>query len=262
MPAPAPTVAASGGGPVLSRPSVRAPSPCRQQAWVARQPGQRHAVGLPTRKTHASAWSRPGRPSSVVIAPTTPPSSSQTARGNGGARARLDTATRPWTPVGGRHPSRGPRSADRRGLFVAEMAETASRSSTNACRRRGGKRPTARLLVNNDGDGETATGPDGPSIGEPSRAARRATDGRIGYIRRFSLATWPTSATSRCIPRQGFPRGGARQPTIQTAPTSLRARRFGNRLFITRSAASPEERSLDNNVFPVVYVADLSPARR
>ncbi len=150
-------------------------------------------------------------------------------------------------------------------LFVAEFAEsrvavidTASLAITSTIEV---DRPRA-LMVTNDldpsDDNETLV------VAEYfGRAVAEAKDdGRAGFLRLFSLADLlnPKSIRFDAID-SGFAKGGvATNPTVKTSPNQLGAIALANgRAYVTSVSASPEAPArFDNNVFPVVYVADLA----
>lgn len=152
-------------------------------------------------------------------------------------------------------------------LFVAEFAEsrvavidTATMTVTGAI---AGPRNPRALLVTNDRDEEDADEtlivaeffgvPDGPEGSDTSRD---------GVIRRYHLADLgPAGAIELDSVDSLFPKGGvAGGETVYASPNQLTAMATANgRLFITSVAASAAGPTrFDNNVFPVVYVADLA----
>lgn len=152
-------------------------------------------------------------------------------------------------------------------LFVAELAESRvsviDTASLQVVTSLAVDRPRA-LLVTNDGDpedvDETLVVPQFYGVPVPGKEAR--DDGRTGRVRRFSLADLSDRGDITLAPiDSGFPRvGGAGTPTVTTSPNQLAAvATAGGRLFVTSISASPEgPPRFDNNVFPVVYVADLA----
>jgi hypothetical protein len=151
-------------------------------------------------------------------------------------------------------------------LFVAEFAEsrvavidTATMTVTGAI---AGPRNPRALLVTNDRDEEDADEtlivaeffgvPDGPEGSDTSRD---------GVIRRYHLADLsPAGAIELDAVDSLFPKGGvAGGETVFASPNQLTAMATANgRLFITSVAASAAGPTrFDNNVFPVVYVANL-----
>jgi len=154
-------------------------------------------------------------------------------------------------------------------LFVAELAEsrvsvidtaTMTVSSTFIV-----DRPRALAITNNfdtSDDDETLVVTQFFGVATPGGEAK--DDGRTGKVRLYSLADLSTyrSVTLASLD-SGFPKGGvAGAPTIKTSPNQLSAAAVANgRVFITSTSASPElPVRFDNNVFPVVYVADIAGA--
>ncbi len=153
-----------------------------------------------------------------------------------------------------------------RQLFVAELAESRvalieTRTMTIS-RTAAVDRPRA-LLVTNDGnasdDDETVVVPQFYGVPQPGREAK--DDGRTGRIRRFSSLDLSDAGDIALAPTDsGFPKGGvAGAETVRTSPNQLAALATADgKLFVTSVSASPEGPvRFDNNVFPVVYVADL-----
>jgi DNA-binding beta-propeller fold protein YncE len=153
-------------------------------------------------------------------------------------------------------------------LFVAEMAEgrvsvidTASMTITGSI---DAPLVPRALLVTNDGDAddndETLIVPE--YFGEPTPGGEARDDGRRGLVRRYSLADLaPTGGITLLPTDSGFPRGGvAGNPNVTTSPNQLAAVAIADgRIYLTSVSASPEgPPRFDNNVFPVVYVADLA----
>jgi hypothetical protein len=125
----------------------------------------------------------------------------------------------------------------------------------------GPDRPRA-LLVTNDGDAEDADEllvvPE--FYGEPTAEAR--DDGRTGRVRVYQLSDLaPTQAITFAPVDSGVQRAGAPAgTTVKTSPNQLwSVSTRGSRIYVTSVSASPEgPPRFDNNVFPVVYVADLA----
>jgi len=152
-------------------------------------------------------------------------------------------------------------------LFVAEMAEGRV-SSIDAETLRGISavavdRPRT-LLVTNDLDAddadETVIVPE--FYGVPVPGGETRDDGRTGRVRRFSAADLSDQGDIVLSPiDSGFARNGdAAQGTVLTSPNQLASLAVAQgRVFITSVSASPEAPTrFDNNVFPVVHVADLA----
>jgi DNA-binding beta-propeller fold protein YncE len=152
-------------------------------------------------------------------------------------------------------------------LFVAEMAEgRVSVIDTESMEVSGFvdvDRPRA-LLVTNDGDGDD----DDETLlvteffGRPVAGGEGKDTGRSGTIRRFALADLEeASEISLAAIDSGFHLGGdPSKPTLTTSPNQLTAVAAANgRAYVTSVSASPEGPFRhDNNVYPVVYVADLA----
>lgn len=156
-------------------------------------------------------------------------------------------------------------------LFVAEFADsrvsvidTASLQITQSVKL---DRPRALLVTNNgnadDADERLAVT---QFYGEPVPGREAKDDGRTGKVRLYALADLAQYKDISLAPIDaGFPKGGvAGNPTIQTSANQLAA--LGTtqgKLFITSVSASPEPPArFDNNVFPVVYTADLESAEQ
>jgi len=154
-------------------------------------------------------------------------------------------------------------------LFVAEYAEsrvsvidTATMTVTSSF---SVDRPRA-LAVTNNGDAidsdETlivASYFGAAVAGQESKDA-----GRTGHLRLAALSDLATAkdVTLGAID-SGFPAGGvATNPTVHASPNQLGAIAINNgRLFVTSVEASPEGPTrFDNNLFPVIHVADLTSA--
>ena len=154
-------------------------------------------------------------------------------------------------------------------LFVAEYAEsrvsvidTATMTVTSSF---AVDRPRA-LLVTNNGDASDAdeTLVVAEYFGAPVAGKESKDDGRIGHVRLFALADLTHAQDIALAPIDaGFPKGGvAGNPTVHASANQLTSIAIANgRLYVTTIAASPEGPTrFDNNVFPVVYVADLATA--
>jgi DNA-binding beta-propeller fold protein YncE len=180
---------------------------------------------------------------------------------DGDAPAIDSTATVGSEPVGLALSPSGTR------LFVAEFAEgRVAVIDTETMAVIGSfavDRPRA-LLVTNNGDASEAdeTLVVTQFYGAPVAGRETKDDGRTGVVRRFALADLVEQpAITLAAIDSGFPKGGvAGNPTVTTSPNQLAAVATANgRLYITSVSASPEAPArFDNNVFPVVYVADLA----
>ncbi|MBA2543651.1 MAG: YncE family protein, partial [Deltaproteobacteria bacterium] len=152
-------------------------------------------------------------------------------------------------------------------LFVAELAEgRVSVIDTGTMTLEGSfrvDRPRA-LLVTNNGDDTDAdeTLVVTQFFGTPVPGKESKDDGRLGVVRTYSLANLEETKQIELAPLlSGFTKGGvADAPTLLTSPNQLSAVAVANgRLYITSVSASPDGPArFDNNVYPVVYVADLA----
>lgn len=152
-------------------------------------------------------------------------------------------------------------------LFVAEMAEgrvsVIDTESMTVTAFATVDRPRA-LLVTNDGDGED----DDETVlvtefyGRPVAGSEARDTGRTGAVHRFAVAGLDEGDTITLAPiDSGFHLGGdTAKPTLMTGPNQLGALAAANgRIYVTSVSASPEGPFRhDNNVYPVVYVADLA----
>jgi len=154
-----------------------------------------------------------------------------------------------------------------RKLFVAELAE--SRVSVIDTRTMTVEstfnvdRPRALAITNNldtNDDDETLVVTQFFGVATPGGEAK--DDGRTGKVRLYNLADLTTyKSIALASLDSGFPKGGvATNPTVKTSPNQLSAAAIANgRVFITSTSASPEgPPRFDNNVFPVIYVADVA----
>jgi len=153
-------------------------------------------------------------------------------------------------------------------LFVAEFAEsrvsvidTATMTVIDAIA--APHNPRALLVTNNgDASDDDETLIVAEYFGTPVPGREAKDDGRRGTLRRYALADLsPTGAIALAPTDSGFANGGvAGNPTVLTSPNQLGAMAtVDGRLYVTSISASPEgPPRFDNNVFPVVYVADLA----
>jgi DNA-binding beta-propeller fold protein YncE len=151
-------------------------------------------------------------------------------------------------------------------LFVAEYAESRLAVIDTATMKVGKAiaidRPRA-LVVTNDGDRDDA---DEAVIvaqyfGVPVPGREAKDDGRTGRLVKLSLDLGSPAEIALAPTDSGFPAGGvAGNPTVTTSPNQLAALAVADgRVYVTSVSASPEGPArFDNNVFPVVYVADLA----
>ena len=261
-----------GGGPVLlraSRSSTIALSGDRALVAMVNPDDDSLSIFQTSDDQRVARVATGDEPSSVVIGPD-----DQTAyvanradgtvvriAGLGGAAevdASIDVGSEPvglaLSPTGAR-------------LFVAELAEgRVSVIDTESMTVSGYvavDRPRA-LLVTNDGDDDD----DDETLlvtefyGRPVAGGEAKDTGRTGTVRRFALdGLDEASAISLAPIDSGFHLGGvAENPTLMTSPNQLAALATANgRVYVTSVSASPEGPfRYDNNVYPVVYAADLA----
>lgn len=151
-------------------------------------------------------------------------------------------------------------------LFVAELAESRLTVIDTAKLAVISSHPIDRpraIAVTNSGD---AVEDDERVIvtrffGAPVAGGEARDDGRTGSVRVYELRDLAQYADLTLAPiDSGFPKGGvAGAPTVMTSPNQLAAVAAANgRIYVTSVSASPADLArFDNNVFPVVYVADL-----
>ncbi|HSS00849.1 MAG TPA: beta-propeller fold lactonase family protein, partial [Kofleriaceae bacterium] len=151
-------------------------------------------------------------------------------------------------------------------LFVAEYAESRVSVIDTDTMRLGSSiaidRPRALLVTNNgdtnDADEQLVVA---QYFGVPAPGGEAKDDGRTGRVQTFSLANLKTAGDITLSPiNSGFARFGG-SGTVTTSPNQLGAMAVDGRgrLYVTSVSASPEGPAhFDNNVFPVVYVADLA----
>jgi len=123
-------------------------------------------------------------------------------------------------------------------------------------------RPRALLVTNNgdeSDDDETLVA--SRYYGIPVAGKEAKDDGRTGLVVTWPLTSLHTATRITLSPiDSGFPKGGTLgAATVTTSPNQLAAiAAASGRIYITSVSASPEGPTrFDNNVFPVVYVADL-----
>ena len=152
-------------------------------------------------------------------------------------------------------------------LFVAEFAEgrvsVIDTSTMEVVTSIAVDRPRAVMVTNNlDASDDDETLIVAPYYGAPVAGGEGSDDGRIGHVELYALSDLSTARDITLAPvDSGFPAGGvAGNPTVHASANQLGALAVdGTRLYITSVAASPEGPArFDNNVFPVVYVADLA----
>ena len=124
-------------------------------------------------------------------------------------------------------------------------------------------RPRALYVTNNldeNDDDETLIVTQFYGVSTPGNEAK--DDGRTGKVRAYSLADLTTYKSIVLAPiDSGFPKGGvAGNPTVHASPNQLTAIAVANnRVYLTATEASPEGPArFDNNLFPVIHVADLA----
>jgi len=211
-----------------------------------------------------------GGPSSVVIAPDS--ATAYVANRADGTVVRVTgidggTPKLDATVAVGAEPAGLALSPSGAKLFVAEYAEsrvTVIDTRTMAIVKTiAVDRPRA-LLVTNNGDRNDADERlvVAQYFGVPQPGGEAKDDGRTGRIATFALGDLaPGTVISLAPLDSGFHKGGIdTNPTVTTSPNQLTAiATTGGRLYITSVSASPEGPArFDNNVFPVVYVADLT----
>ncbi len=152
-------------------------------------------------------------------------------------------------------------------LFVAEYAESRvsviDTKTVQIVKTMPFDRPRALLVTNNlDDSDDDETLAVAEFFGRPVAEAK--DDGRTGYVRLYSLANLDDFKPLTLQPiDSGFAKGGvSTNPSVKTAPNQLGAIATAQgRIYITSVSASPEAPTrFDNNVFPVVYVADVAGA--
>jgi YVTN family beta-propeller protein len=124
-------------------------------------------------------------------------------------------------------------------------------------------RPRAVLVTNNgdhnDGDETLVVA---QFFGTPVAGREAKDDGRTGKVATFSLADLTRTKAIALSPiDSGFRQGGVDTGApVTTSPNQLTSLAVsGSRIYITSVSASPEGPArFDNNVYPVVYVADLA----
>ena len=155
-------------------------------------------------------------------------------------------------------------------LFVAEYAESRvsviDTATMQITRSISIDRPRALMVTNNldasDSDSDE-TLIVAQYFGTPTAGGEAKDDGRTGHIALLSLADFSAKDVALAPVDSGFAKGGVSgNPTVHASPNQLGAVAVANgRLYVTSVAASPEGPTrFDNNVFPVVYVADLASA--
>lgn len=149
-------------------------------------------------------------------------------------------------------------------LFVAEFAEgRVSVIDTESMTVKGSvrvDRPRALLVTNNGDDSD-----DDETLvvtqfyGAPVAGKEAKDDGRTGVVRTYAMDLTETHQIALSPIDSGFSKD-AGGPTLLTSPNQLAAVASANgRIYVTSVSASPEGPArFDNNVFPVVYVADLA----
>ena len=156
-----------------------------------------------------------------------------------------------------------------RKLFVAELAE--SRVSVIDTRTMTVEstftvdRPRALAITNNlDTSDDDETLVVTQFFGVATQSGEAKDDGRTGKVRLYNLADQSTYKSIVLAPLDsGFPKGGvATNPTVKTSPNQLSSAAIADgRVYLTSVSASPEgPPRFDNNVFPVIYVADIASA--
>jgi YVTN family beta-propeller protein len=213
-----------------------------------------------------------GNPSSVVIAPDG--KTAFVANRADGTVVRLsgidgDAPAVSATVTVGAEPAGLALSPSGNQLFVAEYAESRVSVIDTRTMKLGGSiavdRPRALLVTNN---GDTSDADEqlvvAQFFGVPVPGGEARDDGRTGRVATFSLSNLEPVADIKLSPiDSGFARF-AGSGTVTTSPNQLGAMAADarGRLYVTSVSASPEGPArFDNNVFPVVYVADLATHR-
>lgn len=151
-------------------------------------------------------------------------------------------------------------------LFVAEYAESRvsviDTATMQIARSIPIDRPRALMVTNNlDQNDADETLVVAQYFGTPAPGGEAKDDGRTGHLALISLGDFTQKDLSLAPVDSGFTKLGG-TTTAHASPNQLGAIATANgRLYITSVAASPElPIHFDNNVFPVVYVADLASA--
>lgn len=213
-----------------------------------------------------------GNPASVVIAPDS--KTAYVANRADGTVVRVSgidggTPAVDQMAVVGAEPAALALSPSGKKLFVAEYADSRvsviDTSNMQIVASVALDRPRALLVTNNkdqNDDDETLIATQ--FFGTPVAGKEAKDDGRTGKVRLYPIADLAQYKDVTLQPiDSGFPKGGTPgNPTIMTSPNQLGAIGFANgRAFVTSVSASPEPPArFDNNVFPVVYVVDVTAA--
>ncbi|MEJ7596948.1 MAG: beta-propeller fold lactonase family protein [Kofleriaceae bacterium] len=213
-----------------------------------------------------------GKPSAVAIAPDSKTAYvANRATGTVSRVSNIDSGTPAVdaTVDVGAEPVALALSPTGRKLFVAELAEsrvsvidTTTMTVVDSFEI---DRPRALLVTNNkDANDDDETLAVTQFFGVPVPGKEAKDDGRIGYVRVYSLADLKSAKAITFAPiDSGFPKAGVPgNPNILTSANQLASIATAQgRLYVTSVAASPEPPiRFDNNVFPVVHVADLASA--
>jgi YVTN family beta-propeller protein len=215
-----------------------------------------------------------GEPASVVIAPDG--KRAYVANRADGTVVRIDAIDGPAPAAGatvevGSEPVGLALSPSGRRLFVAELAESrvavVDTSTMKVVSSIAVDRPRGLLVTNNNTADHPDTSDDDETLvvtqffGTPVAGREGKDDGRIGHVRTFSLGSLAeTHDIALGALDSGFAKNGdPAQGTVTTSANQLAAvAATGSRIYVTSVSASPEAPTrFDNNVFPVVYVADL-----
>ncbi len=152
-------------------------------------------------------------------------------------------------------------------LFVAEFAESRvsviDTATMQIAQSFAVDRPRALMVTNNaDTSDADETLIVAQYFGTPVAGGEAKDDGRTGHVQLRALADLATVKDISLAPiDSGFAQGGVTgNPTVHASPNQLGALAVANgRVYITSVAASPQGPArFDNNVFPVVHVADLA----
>ncbi len=152
-------------------------------------------------------------------------------------------------------------------LFVAEIAQSRvsviDTATMKVIETLVVDRPRALLVTNNADDNDADEQLIVPEFyGAPVAGREAKDDGRTGRVHVFSLADLTVDKPISLAPLDsGFHKGGdVNNPTVFASPNQLGSVAIAEgRIYVTSVSASPDGPArFDNNVFPVVHVADLA----
>ncbi|HKE15057.1 MAG TPA: YncE family protein [Kofleriaceae bacterium] len=261
-----------GGGPILTRPSRSSTIALSDnKAWVAMVNPDAGTLSVfqTADNTRIGVVTTGGQPSSVVIAADNKTAFVANRADATVVRVRgIDTnapAVDATVPVGS-EPTGVALSPTGSTLYVAEMAEgrvsAISTSTMEIVASAPVDRPRALLVTNDlDDDATDELVVVTEFYGEPVPGKETKDDGRTGKVRLLGADLSDQGTISLSPTDSGFPNGGVEgNPNVRTSPNQLGSVAYlGGRIYITSVSASPAPPlHFDSNVFPVVYVADLS----